>query len=116
MTHIHCPKNRASTLCILYNIEKRVANRWAMKKAFKNAVNIAWNKEVKAVRNGLNGLTHEWTPNQKAELTSIGEVRGYVATELQNVHRYPALFGQSSNIRFVLESEARQLRNNRGRH
>jgi len=38
-----CAQNRASTLCILYNIEKRVANRWAMKKAFKNAVNIAHN-------------------------------------------------------------------------
>lgn len=105
-----CAQNRASTLCILYNIEKRVANRWAMKKAFKNAVNIAWNKEVKCVRQGFNGCNHEWTPNQKAELTSIGQVRGYVGTEIRNVHRYPALFGQSSNIRFLPESEVRKQR------
>ena len=105
-----CAQNRASTLCILYNIEKRIANRWAMKKAYRNAVNMAWNKEANAVRSGLNGLNHEWSPNQKAELTSIGEVRGYVGIEIQNVHKHPELFGQSSNIRFVLESEARSQR------
>ena len=102
-----CAQNRASVICILYNIEKRVANRWALKKAFKEAVASAWRKEVTAIKNGLNGLNHDWSQNQRAELSSMGEVRGYQGIELHSVHKYPALLGQSSNIRFVPEAEAR---------
>lgn len=102
-----CAQNRASTVCILYNIEKRVANRWAFKKAFKEAVASAWRKEAEAVKKGLAGLNHEWTPSQRAELSSLGEVRGYTGVEVNNVHKYPELLGQSSNIRFVLEAESR---------
>ena len=107
-----CAQNRASTICILYGIEKRLANRWAMKKAFKEAVNSAWRQEVTAIKNGLSGLNHEWSPNQKAELSSMGQVRGYQGIEVHNVHKYPSLIGQSSNIRFVPEAEARGWHSN----
>ena len=102
-----CAQNRASTVCILYGIDKRAANRWALKKAFKEAVVSAWRKETNAVKNGLNGLNHEWNPNQRAELSSMGQVRGYTGIEIHSAHKYPSLIGQSSNIRFVPEVEAR---------
>ena len=102
-----CAQNRGSTICILYGVEKRTANRWAFKKAFKEAVASAWRKEAAAVKKGLNGLNHEWTANQRAELTSMGEVRGYQGIEIHSAHKYPNLIGQSSNIRFVPEAEAR---------
>ena len=102
-----CAQNRGSTICILYGIEKRAANRWALKRSFKEAVASAWRKEVNAVKNGLNGLNFEWSPNQKAELLSMNEVRGYQGIEVHSVHKFPSLIGQSSNIRFVPEGEAR---------
>jgi hypothetical protein len=70
-------------------------------------VTTAWRKETAAVKNGLNGLNHEWNPNQRAELTSVGQVRGYQGIEIHSVHKFPSLIGQSSNIRFVPEAEAR---------
>ena len=107
-----CAQNRASTICILYEIEKRMANRWALKKALREAISAAWRKEVNAVKNGLSGFNHEWTNNERAELTSMGEVRGYQGVEVNSIHKYPQLIGQSSNIRFVPEAEARKKRKN----
>lgn len=107
-----CAQNRASTICIMYGIEKRAANRWALKKAYKESLAAAWRKEVNAVKSGFNGFNHEWTSSQKAELVSMGEVRGFQGIEVHNVHKYPALIGQSSNIRFVPEAEARGWHSN----
>ena len=107
-----CAQNRASTICILYGIEKRMGNRWVLKKAFKEAVTSAWRKEVNTVKNGLDGYIHAWAMNERVELTSIGEVRGYQGLEVNSVHKYPQLIGQSSNIRFVPEAEARRKRKN----
>lgn len=107
-----CAQNRASTICIMYGIEKRAANRWALKKAYKESLAAAWRKEVNAVKSGFNGFNHEWSSSQKAELVSMGEVRGYQGIEIHNVHKYPALIGQSSNIRFVPEAEARGWHSN----
>ena len=107
-----CAQNRASTICILYGIEKRMANRWSLKKAYREAVTSAWRKEVNAVKNGLDGYNHAWAMNERVELTSIGEVRGYQGLEVNSVHKYPQLIGQSSNIRFVPEAEARRKRKN----
>jgi hypothetical protein len=102
-----CAQNRASAICIMYEVEKRLANRWALKKAHKEAVASAWRKEAVAVKQGLNGLNQEWSPSQRAELNSNGDVRGFAGIEMSNVHKFPQLIGQSSNIRFVPETEAR---------
>ena len=87
-----------------------MANRWALKRALREAVAGAWRKEVNAVKNGLSGFNREWSMNERAELTSKGEVRGYQGVEVNSVHKFPKLIGQSSNVRFVPEAEARRKR------
>ncbi len=97
---ILCSKNRASSICIFYGLDKRVANRYAHKKAHKRAVELAWTREVKT-----GSATREWTQGQSSELETTGSVRGFVGVEVHNVNKFPQLIGQPSNIRFVPESE-----------
>ena len=44
-----------------------------------------------------------WVMPELAEL-------GYTGVEVHNVHRYPELIGQSSNIKFVRDKEAKSQR------
>ncbi len=105
---ILCARNRASSICVFYGLDKKVANRYAHKKAYKKAVDVAWSHEVNALRQGLTGLTREWTQGQASDLQSNGEVRGFVGVEIHNVNKYPQLIGQSSNIRFMPENEVQR--------
>ena len=93
-----CAFNRSSSICIVYYPDKRLALRHFLKKAKKMAVEKAW----KQAKSNLNfGILTDWTKSERNELQQKGMVRGYSAIEVHNVHSYPQLIGQFSNIKFV---------------
>jgi hypothetical protein len=93
-----CAFNRLSTICVVYYVDKRLASRHFLKKTKKAAVEKAWKK----AKSNLNlGMPSEWTKSERNELQQKGVVRGYSAIEVHNVHAYPQLIGQFSNIKFV---------------
>ena len=105
-----CAANRLSSICILYGLDKRIADRYAHRRAHKLAVRSAWKKEAEKLKEGhqlLLALT-PWTPAQRNELAQRGEVRGFQGIEIHSVHKYPQLIGQSSNIKFVRDNSGKR--------
>ena len=93
-----CAFNRLSTICVVYYTDKRLALRHFLRKTKKAAVEKAWQN----AKDNLNlGMPSEWTKSERNELQQKGIVRGYSAIEVHNVHVYPQLIGQFSNIKFV---------------
>jgi hypothetical protein len=93
-----CAFNRPSTICVVYYTDKRLTLRYLLKKAKKATVEKAWRQE----KSNLNlGIPSDWTKSERNELQQKGIVRGYSAIEVHNVHLYPQLIGQFSNIKFV---------------
>ena len=93
-----CAFNRSSSICVVYYPDKRLALRHFLKKAKKMAVEKAWRQ----AKSNLNfGILSDWTKGERNELQQKGTVRGYSAIEVHNVHSYPQLIGQFSNIKFV---------------
>jgi len=64
----------------------------------------AWKIEAALVKAG-----HQdgWSTGERVELEKRGEVRGYTGVKVHNVHRYPELIGQSSNIKFIKDKKAK---------
>ena len=93
-----CAFNRLSTICVVYYNDKRIAARHFLKQAKKAAVEKAW----KQAKTNLNlSIPSDWTKSERNQLQQKGVVRGYTAIEVHNVHLYPQLIGQFSNIKFV---------------
>ena len=93
-----CAFNRLSSICVVYYPDKRIAARHFLKKAKKMAIEKAWRQ---AKSNLSSGIIADWTKSERNELQQKGMVRGYSAMEVHNVHSYPQLIGQFSNIKFV---------------
>ena len=93
-----CAFNRLSSICVVYYPDKRIAARHFLKKAKKMAIEKAWRQ---AKSNLNSGIVADWTKSERNELQQKGMVRGYSAMEVHNVHSYPQLIGQFSNIKFV---------------
>lgn len=103
-------------VCVVYGVDMRSAIRHVVRDKHKLAVDQAWQREVRAAKNGQLG---HWTASQSQELIQRGHVSGFTPVEVRNVHKYPQLIGQSSNIMFVTDTEAqnwhsleRRTRNN----
>ena len=97
-------RQRDSRICVFYGVEKRPVSRYLHKRQRRAAVEEAWKTEAALVKAGLQD---GWTKAERVELEQRGEVRGYTGVEVHNVHRYPELIGQSSNIKFVKDKEAK---------
>ena len=63
----------------------------------------AWAQELERVKLGFHGL---WSASERDELLRSREVRGWRGEEIHSVHKFPALMGQASNIRFVRETSS----------
>jgi len=100
-----CVKNTSPlfAVCIAYGAKPERALRQRQKQAHRDAVLAAWASEYRLVKQGFHG---KWTPTEKDELLKSGEVSGYVGVEVHNVHKFPGLIGQSSNIKFIRETGA----------
>ena len=93
-----CAFNRLSSICIVYYTDKRLALRHFLKKTKKATIAKAWQQ----AKSSLNlGIPSDWTKSERNELQQKGLVRGYSAIEVHNVHLYPQLIGQYSNVKFV---------------
>lgn len=93
-------------VCLLYGVDRRLANRHVLRATHKAAARAAWAVEAAHARQGLlSPRAAPWTAAQKRELAKSGGVRGWVAVEAVSAHKVPQLIGQSSNIRFVRDSE-----------
>ena len=93
-----CAFNRLSSICIVYYTDKRLALRHFLKKTKKATIAKAWQQ----AKSSLNlGIPSDWTKSERNELQQKGLVRGYSAIEVHNVHSYPQLIGQYSNVKFV---------------
>ncbi|CAB4065036.1 unnamed protein product [Lepeophtheirus salmonis] len=87
--------------------------------ARKIAVQRAWIREINRVKSGFIGGvsgTSTWSPAERNEIVSKGEVRGYQSVDIFNVHKYPQLIGQSSNVIFLKEADAQIWRARRRKY
>ena len=94
------------SICLLYGVREDKVLRQRLRQAHKAAVRDAWAQEVERVKLGFHG---GWSPGERDELLRSREVRGFRGEEIHSVHKFPALMGQATNIRFVREipSQAR---------
>lgn len=97
-----CVKNTRPqfSICLLYGVREDKILRQRLRLAHKAAVRDAWAQEVERVKLGFHGV---WSPGERDELLRSREVRGFRGEEIHSVHKFPALMGQASNIRFVRE-------------
>ena len=103
-----CAKNRDSSICVMYGVERRPTSRYLHKRVKKMAIAEAWKIAQNVAKSGQQG---EWSKAERNELEMRGEVRGYTAVEVHNVHKYPQLIGQSSNLKFVKDKDAKESSN-----
>jgi hypothetical protein len=99
-----CAFNRLSSICVIYNVEKRAASRYFLKKYRKATAENAWQKAKATLRAGLQS---DWTKSERNELQQKGIIKGYTSVEVHNVHKYPQLIGQWTNVKFVKDSQAK---------
>jgi hypothetical protein len=102
-----CAQNRVSSVCLLYGVDKRTAGRYVHRRAHKSAVQEAWKREVELLKEPSATFASPWSPAERLELSQRGEVNGYAGVEIHPVHKYPQMAGQSSNIKFVKDDEAK---------
>ena len=104
-----CVVSRAppASICLLYGVRRDRAVRQKLRAAHRLAVHARWIQEASLVRLGFHG---EWTASERDQLVRAGEVRGWTGQEIHSTHKFPALAGQASNIRFQRDSQARQSR------
>jgi len=102
-----CATNRLSTVCLVYGVDRRTAARYVHRRAHKLAVVEAWKREAELLKEPASAIMSPWSPAERIELQQRGEVNGYTGVEIHNVHKYPQLIGQSSNIKFVKDEEAK---------
>ena len=95
--------NPVFTVCTLYGANVDRVTRHKIRQGHRIALKAAWRQEVGRVSMGFHG---DWTPSERDELLKNGEVRGYSGEEIHSVHKFPALIGQSSNLRLVREGES----------
>ncbi|QQP39610.1 Uncharacterized protein FKW44_020549 [Caligus rogercresseyi] len=114
-----CAYNSKSRVCIIYGIDERQALRHVLRSARKMAVKKAWSREGNRVKSGfiggVSGIS-TWSPSERNEILSKGEVRGYQPVDIFNVHKYPGLIGQSSNVIFLKEPDAQIWRARRRKY
>ncbi len=91
-------------VCLVYGAERRAASRHLLRAAFKQATEAAWRREAQAARAGL-PTAQKFTPQQRAELSKRGTLRGLQPTEARGPHKFPELIGHPSNVVFVRDSE-----------
>ena len=96
------------SICLLYGVREEKIIRQKLRQTHRSAVKAAWQQEVQRVKLGFHG---EWSPSERDELLRNGEVSGYIGEEIHSGHKYPALMGQASNIRFVRESSSQSRYN-----
>ncbi|MBP3452310.1 MAG: hypothetical protein J6M20_01165 [Clostridia bacterium] len=65
----------------------------------KRAVNSAWSREVKLVRDGRG--TRNWSVAQQAEMLEYGKVTGFEGSHMMNVKDYPEYAGDPDNIQLM---------------
>ena len=102
-----CAANRLSSVCIIYGVDKRTASRYVYRRTHKLAVAEAWKRESELLKEPASAIMSPWSPAERIELQQRGEVNGYTGVEIHSVHKYPQLIGQSSNIKFVKDEEAK---------
>ena len=106
-----CATNRQSSVCIIYGVDKRTASRYVHRRSHKMAVLDAWKREVDLLKEPAAAIMSPWSPAERIELQQRGEVNGYTGVEIHSVHKFPQLIGQSSNIKFVKDEEAKSWHN-----
>ncbi|XP_071744523.1 teneurin-m isoform X2 [Lepeophtheirus salmonis] len=114
-----CARNSDSLVCLIYGADERQAIRHVLRSARKIAVQRAWIREINRVKSGFIGGvsgTSTWSPAERNEIVSKGEVRGYQSVDIFNVHKYPQLIGQSSNVIFLKEADAQIWRARRRKY
>ena len=102
-----CATNRLSSVCIVYGLDRRSASRFVHRRVHKAAVVEAWKREAELLKEPASAIMSPWSPAERIELQQRGEVNGYTGVEIHSVHKYPQLIGQSSNIKFVKDEEAK---------
>ena len=104
--------SRSSTrtkICLIYGMERRISTRHVYRSAHKAAVEKAWKDQLMRLRSGqFDDGEGPFSQSQKNELMKKGYVKGFQALEIQNVHKTPALLGQSSNILIAKDSFVRE--------
>ncbi|XP_042864966.1 teneurin-m-like isoform X4 [Penaeus japonicus] len=101
-----------ANLVIMYGERVQRARNRVLDEMEQRAARVAWQREVALVSLGRPG-THNWSPQEAAELVREGRVPGYVATHLHPASRYPLLAADPSNIIFKHETSRKRRKSRR---
>ncbi len=100
---------------ILYGAAPDVYRTELLKTFASLAVSRAWTIEKEVVTRGFTG-SNAWTPSEISELLRTGKVRGYEATEVQPVDKFPSLALDGTNREFnKVGQQGRGRKNRHGR-
>ena len=101
---------------ILYGAQPDVYRSELIKTFAGLAVTRAWAIEKEIVTRGFTGSIN-WTPSEISELLRTGKVRGYEASEVQPVDKFPALALDGTNREFnKIGQRGRKNRHGRRKH
>jgi hypothetical protein len=101
---------------ILYGAQPDVYRSELIKTFAGLAVTRAWTIEKEIVTRGFTGSIN-WTPSEISELLRTGKVRGYEASEVQPVDKFPALALDGTNREFnKIGQRGRKNRHGRRKH
>ena len=86
-----------------------------IKHAHRRAIEKAWDEEKMYISMGLDGR-RAWTEEEKEQLLSKGQVHGYRPSDLYNVHKFPQLADDPSNVIFQRDSRRKRRKSNKRHH
>ncbi|CAL4063225.1 unnamed protein product [Meganyctiphanes norvegica] len=103
------------SLIIQYGTDSVSARKHLLRHAHHRAVERAWEMERRLAERGA-PTTHPWSVEEREELISSGKVSGFLAADLHNIHRYPLLADDPTNVVFRRDTARRRRRSRRASH
>ena len=100
------------SLIIQYGTDSVSARKHLLHHAHHRAVERAWEMERGLAERGA-PTTHPWSVEEREELLSSGKVSGFLAADLHNIHRYPLLADDPTNVVFRRDTARRRRRSRR---
>ncbi|XP_058829657.1 teneurin-m isoform X4 [Topomyia yanbarensis] len=96
-----------AVVIIKYGVDPEQERHRILKHAHKRAVERAWELEKQLVAAGFQGRG-DWTEEEKEELTSHGDVDGWVGVDIHSIHKYPQLADDPGNVAFQRDSKRKR--------
>jgi hypothetical protein len=103
-----------TSVSLRYGTDEEEEMTRLLKHAHRRAIEKAWELEKHYVSLGLDGR-RPWTEEEKEVLLAKGLVHGYRPSDLFNIHKYPHLADDPSNVLFQKDSRRKRRKSNKRR-